>query len=83
MNKDDIREKVCAVINSTGVAFGRDVRDNDYLKDDLGMDSLDIVEMVMSLEKVLSIYVSDSETSAIEGMTVGELVNFLDGKVNG
>jgi len=84
MDRDEIREKVCAAVENSGSACaGGTIRDDHYLKDDLGMDSLDIVEMVMSLERDLSIYVSDSETSAIEDMTVGELVDFLDKTVNG
>ena len=45
------------------------------------MDSLDVVELVINLEKILSIHISDDETSEIELMTVGELVDFLAKKV--
>lgn len=84
MNKNEIREKVCAAVdNSEGAVIGANIRDNDYLKNDLGMDCLDIVEMVMSLEQDLSICISNSEMDVIAGMTVGELIGFLGGKVNG
>lgn len=79
MDKKEIREKVCEVIDED---YGfSDVDDQDFLKGDLGMDSLDVVEMVINLEKILSVHISDDETSEIERMTVGELVDFLAKKV--
>ncbi len=79
MDKKEIREKVCEVIDED---YGFScVDDQDFLKGDLGMDSLDVVELVINLEKILSIHISDDETSEIELMTVGELVDFLAKKV--
>lgn len=79
MDKKEIREKVCEVIDED---YGFScVDDQDFLKGDLGMDSLDVVELVINLEKILSIHISDDETSEIELMTVGGLVDFLAKKV--
>ena len=46
--------------------------------DDLGADSLDVVDMVMSLEEEFDIEIPDDE---IEGMkTVGDIVKFIETK---
>lgn len=44
--------------------------------DDLGADSLDVVDMVMSLEEEFDIEIPDED---IEGMkTVGDIVKFIE-----
>ncbi|MCL2579998.1 MAG: acyl carrier protein [Oscillospiraceae bacterium] len=46
--------------------------------DDLGADSLDVVDMVMSLEEEFDVEIPDDE---IEGMkTVGDIVKFIEAK---
>ena len=48
------------------------------ISDDLGADSLDIVDMVMSLEEEFDIEIPDEE---IENMkTVGDVVKFIEAK---
>ena len=47
-------------------------------KDDLGADSLDIVELVMALEEELEIDIPDEEANKIQ--TVGDAVNYVKTK---
>lgn len=47
--------------------------------DDLGADSLDIVEMVMRLEEMLSIEIPDEDVEGKE--TIGDMVNYLIGRL--
>ncbi len=48
------------------------------ISDDLGADSLDIVDMVMSLEEEFDVEIPDEE---IENMkTVGDVVRFIESK---
>jgi len=44
-------------------------------KDDLGADSLDIVELVMELEDEFNMEISDEEAEKI--VTVGDAVNYI------
>ena len=48
--------------------------------DDLGADSLDIVELVMAFEEEFGSEISDSEAEKI--LTVGDAVKFIEGKAN-
>lgn len=45
--------------------------------DDLGADSLDVVEIIMALEEEYEIEIDDDEAVDIE--TVGDVVNYLEG----
>ena len=46
--------------------------------EDLGADSLDVVEMLMVLEDEFNVTVSDEESLQLK--TVGDIVNLIDGK---
>ncbi len=46
--------------------------------DDLGADSLDIVELIMGLEDEFGLEISDDEAEKIA--TVGDAVKFIDSK---
>ena len=46
--------------------------------DDLGADSLDIVDMVMSLEEEFDIEIPDEEIESMK--TVGDIVKFIEAK---
>ena len=44
--------------------------------DDLGADSLDVVELVMALEEEFDIEIPDSDTEGLS--TVGDVVEYID-----
>ncbi len=46
------------------------------LIDDLGADSLDVVELIMSLEESFGITISDDEAAKLS--TVGSIVEYLE-----
>ncbi len=48
--------------------------------DDLNADSLDLVEMIMSLEEKFHVQISDEDAEKIT--TVGEAVDFIDEHTN-
>ncbi|HNR86903.1 MAG TPA: acyl carrier protein [Spirochaetota bacterium] len=47
--------------------------------DDLGADSLDTVELVMTLEEEFGIEISDEEAEKI--VTVGDAINYINSKL--
>lgn len=48
-------------------------------KDDLGADSLDVVELVMELEDEFDMEISDEEAEKI--VTVGDAVNYIKSRM--
>ncbi|MDQ0215093.1 acyl carrier protein [Oikeobacillus pervagus] len=48
-------------------------------KEDLGADSLDVVELVMELEDEFDMEISDEDAEKIA--TVGDTVNYINGKM--
>ena len=49
------------------------------LQDDLGADSLDVVDLLMSIEDEFEIEIPDEEIEHIR--TVGELVNYIESNI--
>ena len=54
------------------------VTDESNFIDDLGADSLDTVELVMSFEEEFGSEISDSEAEKI--LTVGDAIKFIESK---
>lgn len=52
--------------------------DTATLHDDLGMDELDIIEVVMEIESEFDIEVSDEQVEALQ--TVGDIMALVDAK---
>lgn len=73
MTDTDIKDIVYATIRGH-LALDDDypIRDDHKLNDDLGADSLDVVEIAMSIEDRCDIIIPDSEVG--QARTVGDLV---------
>ena len=66
---DIIKEKI-------GVS---EINSDDNLIEDLGADSLDIIEIVMEMEREFGISISDDEVD-LNFTTVGHLIDFIQEK---
>ncbi|MDP2299246.1 MAG: acyl carrier protein [Coriobacteriia bacterium] len=75
MEHDEIYAKVKEVIVDQLSADEDDVSPEASFIDDLGADSLDIVELVMALEDSFSISIPDEEAESIK--TVGDAVDYI------
>ncbi len=69
-------EKIKAIIVEELGIDPEDVRPESNFVDDLGADSLDIVELVMALEDAFDITVSDEQAQTLK--TVGDVVAFIE-----
>lgn len=63
------------IIERFGVDAEKISRDLTF-QEDLGADSLDVVELIMELEDVFSIQISDEDAEKI--ITVGDAVDYID-----
>ena len=75
MEHDEIFDKVKAVIVDQLNVDEDDVTEDASFIDDLGADSLDIVELVMALEEEFGISIPDEEAENIK--TVGDAIAFI------
>ncbi|MDT1938974.1 acyl carrier protein [Carnobacterium divergens] len=76
MSQNETFEKVAKIIVERFGVDNEKVTSELTFKDDLGADSLDIVELVMELEDVFGTEISDEDAEQIE--TVGDAVKYID-----
>ena len=75
MSSEEILEKVKAIIvEQLGVADTAVTMEASFI-DDLGADSLDIVELVMAIEEEFDIEIPDSDAEKV--VTVGDVVDYI------
>ena len=63
------------IIDQLGIEEGKISIESSFI-DDLGADSLDIVELIMALEEEFDIEIPDEDAEKIK--TVGDAVNYLN-----
>ena len=75
MSSEEILEKVKKIIvEQLGVAETSVTMEASFI-DDLGADSLDIVELIMALEEEFDIEIPDSDAEKV--VTVGDVVDYI------
>jgi acyl carrier protein len=75
MGSEEIFEKVKKVImEQLGVSDSAITLEASFI-DDLGADSLDIVELIMALEEEFDIEIPDSDAEKVA--TVGDVVDYI------
>ena len=77
--------KFCAIIEDRlGVDITPDNLDmGTQLHEGLNVDSLDFLELILEFEKQFKITIPDSDVHWSEQMTLGDLVNLVQAKMNG
>ena len=75
MSSEEVFEKVKAIIvEQLGVAESAVTLEASFI-DDLGADSLDIVELIMALEEEFDTEIPDGDAEKI--VTVGDVVDYI------
>lgn len=73
-------EKVKEVIVETANVNAEDVKLEANLKEDLGLDSLDAVELNMALEETFNLSIADEDLAKFA--TVKDIVDYIDANAN-
>ncbi len=72
---DKIRDMIA---DQAGIDADNIRLDSNILKD-IGLDSLDIVELIMNAEEEWDIIIEDDDVAAFA--TIGDVVNYIEGKI--
>jgi acyl carrier protein len=70
------KQRILFIVADTLGYFEEEIDDDNSLKDDLGMDSLDQVEICMEIEKEFNINIPDSELENVK--TVQDLYSCVE-----
>ncbi len=79
-NVSTVLERVTKVIVDRLGVDESEVKPEASFRDDLGADSLDVVELVMELEDEFDMEISDEDAEKIA--TVGDAINYIDSKIS-
>ncbi|MGN1269947.1 MAG: acyl carrier protein [Clostridia bacterium] len=75
MNTEEVFEKIKeTIVEQLGVADTAVTMEASFI-DDLGADSLDIVELIMALEEEFDLEIPDTDAEKI--VTVGDVVEYI------
>jgi len=75
-----ITERVTKIIADKLVIDASEVTTEANFKQDLGADSIDLVELIMEFEREFELSIPDDKAEEIQ--TVGNAIEFLDAAVN-
>lgn len=76
MNKEEIKDKIKEIIVEKNDIEISDVKDDSNFQTDLGLDSLDRVELTMELEKEFKVTLSVEE--AEKALTVNDFTSIIE-----
>ena len=75
MSSEEVFDKVKEIIvEQLGVAENAVTEESSFI-DDLGADSLDIVELIMALEEEFDMEIPDTDAEKV--VTVGDVVDYI------
>jgi acyl carrier protein len=82
MEREALRSKLLDIIQSLNGSIFCDVtlselKDEASLKDDIGLDSLDFIELLMGCEREFGIGIPDSDVEDGQLATVGQVLDYL------
>ena len=75
-----VLERVTKVIVDRLGVDESEVKTEASFREDLGADSLDVVELVMELEDEFDMEISDEDAEKIS--TVGDAISYIEGKIS-
>ena len=77
----ETKERVLNILDEQLGIPATEIKENNLLIEDLGMDSLDVVEIIMSVETEFGLKIDDNEAATIR--TVKDLIDKIEEKRHG
>lgn len=74
--KQEIKEIIVDLLYCDGNKSTKDIKEEHKLVDDLGADSLDLVELIMSFEEAFDVEIPDEDAPKIK--TVGQIFKYAE-----
>ena len=68
MNKEEIKKKVRAIIAKNGICEVEEITDEASFNEDLGLDSLDIVQIIVDMEREFDISIPDDDAEKVKNL---------------
>ena len=81
-SREEIESGVREIIAQVMRLKTDEVKLDDLMKEDIGCDSIDCVEIVIDLERKFGIRIPDNEWDAAAGWTVSELCDYVEERLN-
>jgi len=72
---ENIKERLIHLIADQLRVYETDISSNAHFVDDLGADSLDVIELVMAFEEEFGITIPDEDIDGLE--TVNDTIHYL------
>ena len=80
ITRESVAEDIKKIIAESLSAKVEEIKEDSKFVDDLGADSLDIVELVMAIETKFNIEIPDEDAQKIK--TVGDAIDYVFKKVS-
>lgn len=80
MSRDAIRQTVLELLESDLGQTFESLEDGKKLREELGLDSVDVVSVISQIERRFRIRLSTEELQSL--VTVGDVLNLLESKIN-
>lgn len=75
MERSEVTKRVLNVVSENLGAPLDKIEESSHVQEDLGADSLDVVELVMALEEEFEMEITDEDAEKL--MTIKEIVDFI------
>jgi acyl carrier protein len=80
MNRETLRQTLAQQLKAEKVAYSGDLTDDVSLRDGLGLDSIDVVDLVINMQSKFDIELKSEDLEKIT--KVGDLLDLLAVKLN-
>ncbi|EHI75340.1 acyl carrier protein [Streptococcus tangpeifui] len=79
MTRNEIFDKISQMIKEQMHHEDMEVTEDTSLKDELGVDSIDLMEFVVNLEDEFSVEIPDDDIEDI--VKLGDMLDYLEGRI--